>query len=54
MRKYRVIGNCAVFDTAPGEVFEADLDEFDERRLVDGGHIAAEGKATAATDKKEG
>jgi hypothetical protein len=47
MRKYKVIGSFAVFGNEPGEDFEAELDEFDETRLIEGGHIAAVG-----TDKK--
>ena len=55
MPKYKVVGACTVFGTEPGETFDADLDEFDEARLISGGHIVAVGatKAAKADDKKE-
>lgn len=55
MPKYKVVGGFKVFGTEPGETFDADLDEFDESRLISGGHIVAVGatKAAKADDKKE-
>ena len=54
MPKYEVIGSFAVFGNQPGEEFDAELDEFDEDRLISGGHIAAvEPKAVKADDEKE-
>jgi len=54
MPKYEVVGENAVFEHAPGETFTADLDEFDEGRLIAGGHIVAvEAKATKATKKED-
>ena len=53
MPKYEVIGSFDVFGVEPGETFDADLDEFDETRLVDGGHIARVGKPAKVTQKKE-
>ena len=43
MPKYKVVGSFAVFGNAPGEEFEAELNKFDETRLIEGGHIAAVG-----------
>ena len=39
MPKYKVVGSFAVFGNQPGEEFDAELDEFDETRLIEGGHI---------------
>ena len=39
MPKYEVVGQFDVFGHEPGSTFEAELDEFDETRLVEGGHI---------------
>jgi hypothetical protein len=41
MPKYKVVGPFAVFGNESGKEFEADLDEFDETRLIQGGHIVA-------------
>jgi len=37
---YRVVGDTRVFETAPGETFEAALRIEQEKALIDGGHIA--------------
>ena len=37
---YRVVGDSRVFETAPGETFEAALPLESEKALIDGGHIA--------------
>lgn len=37
--KYRVIGSRRVMDTAPGDVFEADLPPEQEGSLIAAGHI---------------
>ena len=39
MPKYEVVGQFDVFGHEPGSTFEAELDEFDETRLIEGGHI---------------
>ncbi len=55
MSKYTVVGTNAVFGHAPGESFEADLSEFDEARLIAGGHIekTAKGQKPTKPDSKE-
>ena len=54
MPEYRVVGGRAVFGVAPGETFVADLSEFDEERLIGGGHIARlNDKAIPADTEKE-
>lgn len=53
MPKYEVVGSFAVFGNAPGQKFDADLDEFDERRLIDGGHIRPVGAKAVKADQKE-
>lgn len=39
MKTYKVIGNHAVRGVTPGGTFSADLTEFEESTLVEGGHI---------------
>ena len=54
MSKYEVVGSFQVMGVEPGGTFDAELDEFDEGRLIDGGHIAAVGKKAAkAADNEE-
>ncbi len=55
MSRYRVVGAHAVYGVEPGEVFEADLSEWQERVLIEGGHIRPVGEPvpTPAEQKKE-
>lgn len=53
MPDYQVVGERAVFGVQPGETFTADLSEFDEQRLIEGGHIACVDKPVQGTEQKE-
>lgn len=53
MSEYAVVGSFAVFGNEPGSTFKAELDEFDETRLIEGGHIARVDKPAKGTEKKE-
>jgi len=39
-RTYKVVGDSRVYETAPGDTFEAGLRIEQEKALVDGGHVA--------------
>lgn len=53
MPEFRVVGERVVFGTEPGETFSADLSDFDEQRLIEGGHIARVDKPSKGLEKKE-
>ena len=53
MPKYKVCGDRKVFGTVPGDTFDADLSEFDEDRLIVGGHIEKQGQKPTGKSKSE-
>jgi hypothetical protein len=52
-RKYKVIGGSEVYETPPGEEFEAALPLGQEALLIEGGHIERVEKPAKKSKKKE-
>jgi hypothetical protein len=50
---YKVTGSTAYKGVQPGETFEADLAEDEERRALERGSIQVEGGRSTKTKKKE-
>lgn len=51
MKTYRVSGPNAVLEHAPGQTFQADLDEVQERRLIESGSLEETSPTTTKEDK---
>lgn len=52
MPKYTVCGVRPVFGVEPGGTLDTELSEFDEARLLKGGHIEKQKASKGAADKK--
>lgn len=51
-RKYKVVGDTAIYETPPDGEFEAALNKFEEAHLIDAGHIAR-ADSTPTTAKRK-